>query len=99
MRHHYTVLSELLKYLPEARFTELAEAHATGRAPRRLDLRTQLVALLYGQLSGASSLRGLMEELESHAAALSDLVRVPVKRSTLAEANRSRPAAPCSTTC
>jgi hypothetical protein len=93
VRHHYTVLSEILKYLPEARFTELAEAHATGQAPRRLDVRTQLVTLLYGQLSGASSLRGLMEELESHAAALSGVVCVPVKRSTLAEANRSRPAA------
>jgi hypothetical protein len=46
VHHHYTVLSEILKYLPESRFTELAEAHATGQAPRRLDSRTQLVALL-----------------------------------------------------
>ena len=93
MRHHYTVLSEILKYLPETRLRELVEAHATGQAPRRLDSRTQLVALLYGQLSEARSLRGLVEELESHAAVLSSLGCGPVKRSTLAEANRSRPAA------
>jgi hypothetical protein len=93
VRHHYTVLSEILKYLAEARFTELVEAHARGQAPRRLDSRTQLVALLYGQLSEARSLRGLVEELESHAAVLSSLGCGPVKRSTLAEANRSRPAA------
>ena len=93
MRHHYTVLSEILKYLPETRLRELVEAHATGQVPRRLDSRTQLVALLYGQLSEARSLRGLVEELESHAAVLSSLGCGPVKRSTLAEANRSRPAA------
>jgi hypothetical protein len=91
MHHHYTVLSEILKYLPEPRFRELVEAYGTGRAPRRLDSRTQLVALLYGQLSGAQSLRGLVEELESHAAVLSSLGCGPVKRSTLAEANRYRP--------
>ena len=93
VRHHYTVLSEILKYLAEARFKELVEAYERGRRPRRLDSRTQLVALLYGQLSEARSLRGLVEELESHAAALSELGCGPVKRSTLAEANRYRPAA------
>jgi hypothetical protein len=93
VRHHYTVLSEILKYIPEARLTELIEAHETGQAPRRLDSRTHLTVLLYGQLSGARSLRGLVEELESHAAALSDLGCDPVKRSTLSEANRYRPAA------
>jgi hypothetical protein len=93
VRHHYTVLCEILKYLPKRRFDELVEAHATGQAPRRLDSWTHLVALLYGQLSEARSLRGLVEELESHAAALSGLMCGPVKRSTLAEANRYRPAA------
>src|SRR5688500_3992599 len=93
VHHHYTVLSEILKYLPETRFRELVEAHATGQAPRRLDIKTQLVALLYGQLSGAPSLRAIVEELESHAAALAELGCDPVKRSTLAEANRHRPAA------
>lgn len=93
MRHHYTVLSEILKYIPKPRFDELVEAHARGQAPRRLDSWTHLVALLYGQLSEAPSLRAIVEELESHAAALSGLVCGPVKRSTLAEANRYRPAA------
>ena len=93
MRHHYTVLSEILKSIPKSRFNELVEAHARGQAPRRLDSWTHLVALLYGQLSGAASLRAIVEELESHAAALSGLVCGPVKRSTLAEANRYRPAA------
>jgi hypothetical protein len=93
VRHDYTVLSEILKYVPETRFRELVEAHGTDEVARRLDSRTQLVALLYGQLSGASSLRAIVEELESHTAALSGLVCGPVRRSTLAEANRYRPAA------
>jgi Domain of unknown function (DUF4372)/Transposase DDE domain len=90
---HHTVLSELLKHVPHARFEELIKAYGADGGSRRLDSKTQLVALLYGQLSGASGLRAIVEELESHAAALAELGCDPVKRSTLAEANRYRPAA------
>jgi hypothetical protein len=90
---HHTVLSEILKHVPHARFKELIKRYDADGGSRRLDSKTQLVALLYGQLSGASGLRAIVEELESHAAALSELGCDPVKRSTLSEANRYRPAA------
>ena len=93
MPHDHTVLSEILKHVPHARFEELIQAHGADGGSRRLDSRTQLVALLYGQLSGASGLRAIVTELESHAATLAELGCDPVKRSTLAEANRHRPAA------
>ena len=93
MPHHHTVLSEILKHVPHARFEELIQTYEADGGSRRLDSKTQLVALLYGQLSGAPSLRAIVEELESHAAALAELGCDPVKRSTLAEANRHRPAA------
>lgn len=91
MPDHHTVLSEILKHVPHARFKELIKSYNADGGSRRLD--SKLVALLYGQLSGASGLRAIVEELESHAAALSELGCDPVKRSTLSEANRYRPAA------
>src|SRR5688500_2323281 len=47
--------------------------------------------MVYGQLSGAPSLRAIVKDLESHEERLSDLGCDPVRRST--EANRYRPAA------
>jgi hypothetical protein len=84
---------QLLKHVPHARFEELVKAHGADDGSRGLNSKSQLVALLYGQLSGAPSLRAIVAELESHAAALSELGCDPVKRSTLAEANHDRPAA------
>src|ERR687897_2013372 len=49
--------------------------------------------MVYGQLSGAPSLRAIVKDLESHEGRLSDLGCDPVRRSTLSEANRYRPAA------
>jgi hypothetical protein len=52
-----------------------------------------MVALLYAQLSGASSLREIEAVLESHGGKLYHLGAAKVKRSTLADANAARPAA------
>jgi hypothetical protein len=87
------VLYQLLKHVPEARFKELVKTRGSDEAARGLDSKSQLVALLYGQLSGAPGLRAIVTELESHAERLSELGCDPVRRSTLSEANRYRPAA------
>jgi len=58
---------------------------------RRLTTKSQFIALLYGQLSGASSLREIVGGLESHAARLYHVGARPAQRSTLAEANAYRP--------
>jgi hypothetical protein len=55
--------------------------------------RDQLIAMLYGQLSGASSLREIEAGLQSHGAQLYHLGGGRVARSTLSEANAHRPAA------
>jgi IS4 transposase len=60
---------------------------------RRLSTKSQLIALIYGQLSGAVSLREIASGLESHAARLYHLGAGPASRSTLADANARRPAA------
>ncbi len=56
-------------------------------------MRDQFSAMLYGQLAGAASLREIEGGLESHKARLYHVHAKPVKRSTLADANASRPVA------
>lgn len=90
MRHQNSVFHGLLKHLPWGEFERLVAAHGADRRVRRLDAKSHLVALLYGQLSGASSLRAIEEGLASHAARLYHLGAEPAKRSTLSDANALR---------
>lgn len=94
MRHENSVFHALLKHVPWGVFDRLVESHGGDRGARRLSSRSQLVALLYGQLGGAVSLREIEAALTSHRARLYHLGAAPVARSTLADANAARPAAP-----
>ena len=68
-------------------------AHGADAGVRRLSTKSQLVAMLYAQLSGAASLREIEAGLASHSRRLYHLGARPVRRSTLADANAHRPAA------
>ena len=93
MRHHNSVFHDLLKRVPWAAFDRLVEEHGADKHVRRLSTKTQLIALLYGQLAGAVSLREIVGGLESHAARLYHLGARPASRSTLADANAKRSSA------
>ena len=93
MPHHNTVFREVLKLVPWHRFEALVEEHDADSRVRRLSTKTQFMALLYGQLSGASGLREIVTGLSSHAARLYHLGAGPVRRSTLSDANACRPSA------
>ena len=93
MRHKNSVLHGLLQHLPWGTFDRLVEEHGGDKGMRTLSMRTQFTALAYGQLSGASSLREIEGALQSHEARLYHLNARPIKRSTLADANASRPVA------
>ena len=93
MRHENSVFHSILKHVPWAAFERLVETHSADARVRRLSTKSQLVALLYGQLSGASSLREIEAGLESHADRLYHLGVEPARRSTLSDANAGRPAA------
>jgi Transposase DDE domain/Domain of unknown function (DUF4372) len=93
MRHHNSVFHSVLKHVPWHAFDRLVEAHMADARVRRLTTKSQFVALLYGQLSGASSLREIIAGLESHAARLYHVGADPVRRSTLSDANALRPVA------
>jgi hypothetical protein len=93
MRHQNSVMHGLLKQVPWAVFDRLVEEHGSDARVRRLTTKGQFVALLYGQLAGAASLREIETALSSHRARLYHLGGVGVSRSTLADANALRPAA------
>ncbi|MGY4497299.1 hypothetical protein ACVWYH_006968 [Bradyrhizobium sp. GM24.11] len=91
MPHHNTVFRDLLKLVPWHRFDALVEDHNADARVRRLSTKGQFVALLYGQLSGASGLREIVTGLSSHAARLYHLGADPIRRSTMSDANAKRP--------
>ncbi len=91
MRHHDSVFHTVLKHVPWHVFDRLVEAHAEDARVRRLSTRDQFIALLYGQLAGAQSLREIEGGLASHAHRLYHLGARAVSRSTLSDANATRP--------
>jgi IS4 transposase len=93
MPHHNTVFGDILKFIPWRRFEALVEEYDSDARVRRLSTKGQFLALLYGQLSGASGLREIVTGLSSHAARLYHLGADPVRRSTFSDANTLRPAA------
>lgn len=92
MRHHNTLLHGLLQFIPWHRFEALVDEHGSDRRVRKLSSRSQLVALLHAQLSGAVSLREVEAIMTSQKARLYHLGASAPKRSTLADANRERAA-------
>src|SRR5216684_1398115 len=93
MQHHNSVFHGLLKYVPWDVFDRLVVAHSADRRVRHLTTKSQFIALLYGQLEGASSLREIEAGLASHKSRLYHLGVSAPRRSTLADANASRPCA------
>jgi IS4 transposase len=93
MLHQNSVFHGLLKHVPWHRFDSLVEDHGADARVRRLSTKSQLVALLYGQLSGAGSLREIVTGLSSHAVQLYHVGADPVRRSTFSDANAQRPVA------
>lgn len=93
MRHQNSVFHDLLKRVPWAVFDRLVSAHGADHRVRRLPTKAQFIALLYGQLSGAASLREIVDGLESHAVRLYHVGGQTVPRSTLADANAQRSSA------
>ncbi len=91
MRHHNTVFHDVLKRLPWDAFERLVDEHGADKHVRRLTTKDQFIALLYGQLSGATSLREIVGGLDSHTARLYHVGGRPAQRSTLADANARRP--------
>lgn len=90
MRHQNSVFHSISKHIPWHAFERLVEEHGADARVRKLSTKSQLLALLYGQLAGAESLRDIAGALESHAQRLYHLGAAKVSRSTLSDANNLR---------
>jgi hypothetical protein len=93
MRHENSVFHSILKHVPSAEFDRLVGEHGADALVRRLTTKSQFVALVYGQLAGASSLCQLKSELASHDVRLYHVGAKPGRRATLSDANAQRPSA------
>lgn len=91
MLHQNSVFHSVLKHLPWHRFDRLVDEHYADKHVRSLTTKSQLIALIYAQLSGAQSLREIEAALTSHATKLYHLGSEKVARATLADANAQRP--------
>ena len=90
MQRHNSVFADLTKLIDWAHFDQLVEHHRADRRVRTLPACAQLLALIFGQLSGASSLREIEAGLKSHRGRLYHAGARCVARSTLADANSTR---------
>ena len=92
MAHNNTVLGQMLQLLPRHIFEHQVETHAwQGPKPRKLSYWSQLVAMLYAQLSGKKSLRDLVFSLGRHQQKLYHLGLAPGEALHLGRRQRAAP--------
>jgi len=93
MRHENSLMHDVLKPMPWGAFDRLVDKHGADKGVRTLTTRSQFIALAHGRLAGAQSLRDIEARMTSQATRLYHLGAKAPKKSTLADANRLRPAA------
>ena len=91
--HQNTVFRQLIKQLPFGTLDRLIEQHRADKGVRRLYTKEMLLTLLFAQVSDARSLRDIEAIIQSQDARRYHAGLPKVKRSTLADAAASRPAA------
>lgn len=91
MLHQNTVFHSLTKHVPWHRFEQIVAKYGADEWSRILNTKRHFIALLYGQFSGAVSLREIVTGMASYETRLYHLGAVPVKRTTLSDANSARP--------
>lgn len=91
MKHISTVIHEFLQQISRPLFDKTVERHQGDYRVRTLNCWTQFVALLYGQLAHRQSLRDLEIAFNSQANHHYHLGVQRISRSTLADANKTRP--------
>lgn len=92
MRHHNSVFRDMIALVPWKKFKELVDEHGADKLVREFETRHQLLALLFAQFSGANALRDIEAVMASHQVRLYHAGAKMAPRSTLADANRLRPA-------
>lgn len=79
-----------MKGLPRSAFDRMVRERQAGKYCKHFGPWEHLITMLYAQLSGAPGLRPLEASFNAHASHHYHLGMSPIKKSTLAEANRDR---------
>ncbi len=85
-----TRIGQVLKGLPRSRFDKIVAEEEADKYAKGFRCWDQFLAMTFNQLSGATSLRQLESGFNSQPAAHYHLGTRPLRRSTLADANRKR---------
>jgi hypothetical protein len=90
MPNHHTILGQMLQLFSRYEFDKAVSETGAERHARGFRSWNHFVAMLFGQLAGQDSLRGIEAGLASQSQRLYHLGITPVHRSTLAYANAHR---------
>ena len=90
MHHNNTILGQMLKMFPRYEFQKAVSETKTEYHSRGFSSWNHFVAMLFGQLSGQDSLRGIEAGLATQGASLYHAGIKPIHRSTLSYANQHR---------
>ena len=90
MHHNNTILGQMLKMFSRYEFQKAVSETGTEYHSRGFTSWNHFVAMLFGQLSGQDSLRGIEAGLATQSAMLYHTGIKPIHRSTLAYANEHR---------
>ena len=91
MQNHHTLLGQMLQMFPRYEFQKAVSETRAEYHSRGFSSWNHFTAMLFGQLAGQDSLRGIEAGLATQASNLYHLGIEPVHRSTLAYANENRP--------
>jgi hypothetical protein len=91
MQFQSTIFGQLLKALPRGTFERLSKVHSQGRRKRSLSNWNHFVAMVFAQASGSRSLRDVERVVERQSGVAAHLGLDGLKRSTLSDANATRP--------
>ena len=91
MSHHNTLFSQTLQFIPRHVFQKLERRHKTGRSSRKFGFKEQFTTMAFIQLAARRSMRDGLRCLEAAGSRLYHWGLKKVARSTLADANNSRP--------
>ncbi len=87
----HPVLSQIIKLIKRDKVNELATTTKVNRYVKSFDAFTHLVVMIYAALSGAKSIRQVVEGFEANVTRLNHLgIAYLVRRSTLSDANKKR---------
>lgn len=91
--HKLTIFDQLVKQIPRRTFQSLVEKFDADKWVKSFTCWQQLVAMMFAQLSAQTSLRDAVAGFNAHPRRHYHLGLKPLARSTLADANATRPVA------